>query len=312
MRSYVMKMNMYLPEGFTSSGGYTTAFLEKARVSGRILEGKVILCDDGHGLFLDLGCMRGYIKREDAALGIRDGSVRDIAILSRVNKQSCFIIEGFTTVNGEKIAVCSREKAQREALDFMLSAFEPGDITDARITHLERFGAFADIGCGNVGLINIENISVSRISHPKDRFYVGQHIKTVVKSIDRDNERFTLSHKELLGTWEQNASLFKAGQTVSGKVRSVEEYGVFVELTPNLAGLAEVKNLPFDIVEGDTCTVYIKSINPEKMKIKLNLIDCFPFSNEKLPDYGYFIESGRIEAFVYSPPLSAKRIETVF
>lgn len=53
--------------------------------------------------------------------------------------------------------------------------------------------------------------------------------------------RVSLSHKELLGTWEENAALFSPGETVSATVRSVESYGIFVELTPNLAGLAEPK-----------------------------------------------------------------------
>ena len=305
-------MNLYLPEGFTTSGGYTPVFLEKARVSGKILEGKVVLCDNDHNLYVDLGCMRGLIKRDAAAIGVKEGAVRDIAVLSRVNKQSCFVVEGFMNVNGERIAVCNREKAQREALGYFLETLCPGDIINAKITHLERFGAFADIGCGNVGLINIENISVSRISHPKDRFYVGQRIKTVIKSIDKEAERFTLSHKELLGTWEENAAQFTVGQTVSGIIRSIEEYGVFVELTPNLAGLAEIKNIPFEIREGDICTVYIKNIIPDKMKIKLNLIDCFPFSGERVSEYKYFIDKGNIKNFVYSPAAAMKRVSTEF
>ena len=64
-------------------------------------------------------------------------------------------------------------------------------------------------------------------------------IKAVIKSVE--NGRISLSHKELLGTWEENAERFCAGETVSGIIRSVENYGAFVELTPNLAGLAETK-----------------------------------------------------------------------
>ena len=128
---------------------------------------------------------------------------------------------------------------------------------------------FADIGCGIVGLISIENISVSRISHPRDRFFVGQNIRVVIKDIDYENRRFTLSHKELLGTWEENADMFDVGQTVCGVVRSIEDYGIFIELTPNLAGLAEYKA---GIVSGQQATVYIKYIIPDKMKIKLIIL----------------------------------------
>ena len=138
-----------------------------------------------------------------------------------------------------------------------------GDIIDAKVTHLEQFGAFVDIGCGIISLIPIDMISISRISHPKDRFYVGQNIKAIVKSIDEN--RISLTHKELLGTWEENVASFEAGETVSGIIRSVEEYGIFVELTPNLAGLAELKS---GVSPGQQASVFIKSMLPDKMKVK--------------------------------------------
>ena len=75
----------------------------------------------------------------------------------------------------------------------------------------------------------IDSISVSRIPHPSERFRTGEDIRALVKGID-ENGRITLTHKELLGTWEQNAAQFKAGETVPGVIRSVEKYGVFVEL----------------------------------------------------------------------------------
>lgn len=134
-----------------------------------------------------------------------------------------------------------------------ISKLTPGDIIDARVTHLEQFGCFVDIGCGIPSLIPIDAISVSRISHPSDRFFTGQYIKAVVKS--NDGSRICLTHKELLGTWEENASLFSSGETVSGIVRSIEDYGIFVELAPNLAGLAEPKE---NIHAGQSISVYIK------------------------------------------------------
>lgn len=96
-------------------------------------------------------------------------------------------------------------KPERCVEDY-LSHLRPGDVIPARITHLEPFGAFADIGCGVVSLLPIDSISVSRIDHPRERFSVGMDIRAIVKSTE--NRRITLSHKELLGTWEENASAF--------------------------------------------------------------------------------------------------------
>ena len=310
----------YLPEGFGISENqylYTYASLEQARTQRKIIEARVVMCDSSHNIIVDLGCMKGIAPRVCAAYGIKDGSVRDIAILSRTGKICCFYVEGYETRNGERMAVLNRESVMRDALNHMLQNFHIGDVVDAKITHIERFGAFADIGCGNVGLINIENCSVSRIAHPSDRFFCGQKIKAVIKDIDKDLGRFTLSHKELLGTWNDNISGFSVGQTVSGIVRSVMDYGVFVELTPNLSGLAEIHTedvCPILPSPGAQATVYIKSIIPEKMKIKLNMID---FSDsavvcERLK-YRYFLPSAEhMDSFVYSPQGAEKTVITVF
>ncbi len=317
-----MDKERYLPEGALLKAEHSLATLEKARASGQILEGKAILCDSSHNLVVDLGDLRGVIPRGEAALGIREGTVKDIAILSRVNKPVCFKVtdllrrdqiarccdEAFRPGSlSDPVALLSRRAAQQQAQEELLARVRPGDILDARITHLESFGAFADIGCGIIGLISIENISVSRISHPADRFVRDQAVKVVVKEIDREKKRFVLSHKELLGTWEENAARFAPGQTVCGIVRSVESYGIFVELTPNLAGLAELRE---GVRPGQQATVYIKNIIPEKMKVKLSLIDAFDGEGDRTLNYS--VPGPRIDRFVYSPEGAFRRIETIF
>ena len=206
-------MNEFKPEGTMQNIIYTKAVLDRAMLTGKILEAKVRLCDENHNLILDLGCMKGFIPKEDAALGIKEGTTRDIAIISRVNKICCFTVKGFRQINGELFAILSRTDAQQQALDHLFAHCDIGDIIDAKITHLDRFGAFADIGCGIVGLISIENISVSRISHSSDRFYIGQDIRVVVKDKDLESKRFSLTHKELLGTWQENGEAGVGGQT---------------------------------------------------------------------------------------------------
>jgi small subunit ribosomal protein S1 len=152
----------------------------------------------------------------------------------------------------------------------------------------------------------IDSISVSRIPHPSARFTPGQKIKAVVKGVDEEG-RITLSYKELLGTWEENAELFSAGQTVTGVIRSVEDYGVFVEITPNLAGLAEPKG---DVYVGQQASVYIKSIIREKMKIKLIIIDSFDTGFS--PEIKYFYKGENMSEWDYSPESCQKRITTKF
>lgn len=306
-------MSEYLPEGKLITEQENTNILRSpqllldAQREGRILEAKAYMCDSKHNLIVDLGSMKGIIPREDGAIGIREGVVRDIAVISRVNRPVSFIIKGFETdSSGNRIAVLSRELAQKRCVEAYISRLACGDVVDARITHLENFGAFADIGCGIVALMPIDTISVSRIEHPRERFTVGMDIKAVIKSIE--NGRISLSHKELLGTWEENAAKFSAGETISGIVRSVENYGAFVELSPNLAGLAESKE---GVKAGQRASVYIKSIIPEKMKIKLIIIDTFDYKyNPKQPEY--YFSGNHLDSFLYSPEGCSKRVETIF
>jgi len=282
--------------------------LQEAMVKSKILEGRALVCDSDHNLVVQLACCKGIIPRAHTVVGIESGNTRDIAIISRVGKPVCFFVIGFEKdQNGEQVAILSRRLVQEECQRECVSKLRPGDIIDARVTHLESFGCFVDIGCGITSLIPIDSISVSRIAHPRDRFHSGQGIKAVVRLIDED-QRITLSHKELLGTWDENAAAFAPGETVAGIVRSVESYGIFVELSPNLAGLAEPRE---GVIAGQHASVYIKSLIPEKMKVKLIIVDFFD-SGFPLTPPRYFLDQGHIDCWRYSPDTSGRAIETVF
>lgn len=305
----------YLPEGLLMGTAENDSCLRSADAlsesirSQKILEARCSVCDSKHNLIVDLPCMRGVIPREEGALGIAEGTTKDIALISRVNKPVCFVVKDVARDEYGEYAVLSRREAQEMCERDFISKLLPGDIINAKVTHLEQFGCFVDIGCGIPSLIPIDLISVSRISHPSDRFYVGQNIRAVIKSFE--NGRVCLSHKELLGTWEQNAQRFSQGETVTGIIRSVESYGVFVELAPNLAGLAEPRD---NVFINQSASVYIKAIIPEKMKIKLVIVDTFePFDDVPQPDeLKYFIDGEHIDRWVYSSESSAKHIETIF
>lgn len=306
-------MKEYYPEGWLSNtlenkrNMNTPAAVSIAMSNKTVIESTALLCDEEHNITVDLGCMKGIIPRDEGAIGIAEGKTRDIALISRVGKPVCFVVKDIKTDNlGRLYAVLSRKCAQELCKKNFLATKKVGDIISAKITHLESFGAFCDIGCGNIALLPIDSISVSRISHPKDRFKVGDDIRAIIKCIAPDG-KITLSHKELLGTWEENAALFSQGQTVSGVVRSIEEYGVFVELTANLAGLAEPKN---NVYIGQQASVYIKSIIPEKMKIKLIIIDSFASEFEN--PYKYFYEGNCISKWNYSPDSCYKKIVSEF
>ena len=307
-------MTEYLPEGyFINTAKNKNALssienLKEAQKNRTVLEAMATVCTAKHDLLVELGSIRGIIPRTEGAIGIETGETRDIALISRVGKPVCFIITAFEKDrNGNPVAICSRKAVQEECTANYLDKLVPGDIIPAVVTHMESFGCFADIGCGISSLLPIDSISVSRIGHPSDRFKSGQEIFAVVSGRDSAG-RICISHKELLGTWEENAAKFSPGETVGGIIRSVEDYGVFVELTPNLAGLAE--SCP-DLKPGQKASVYIKSLIPDKMKIKLIIVDAFDDETEP-KDPEYFFTKGHIDHWQYSPRNCSKKVSTVF
>ncbi len=293
----------FYPEGTQYSIAPTKAEGILAAIqSETILESRALLCDSEKNLHFKLGEFDAIMPYTECAQGIHEGNVRDIAILTRVGTRTCFVITDFIN----NTAILSRAKAQYLCKQNYLDTLKSGDIIKAKITHIENFGAFCDIGCGISALLPIDSMSVSRISSPKDRFFEGQLIYCIVKKRD-EKGRIVLSTKELFGTWLENASMFDIGETVLGVVRSVESYGVFIELTPNLTGLAE-GSVPVEC--GQTVSVYIKNIQPDKMKIKLSILhtaDC------KMPLYDKFTKThGHIDKWTYSPIGAPKQIESIF
>ncbi len=303
----------YMPEGHliaTAENRYSISSisaLRDAMVNRKILESKVEICDNEHNLIVNLGGIKGVIPREEGAIGIKEGLTRDIALISRVNKPVCFYVTDISDDNNT--VFLSRKAVQEDCRKEFIKNLLPGDIVPAKVTHIEPFGCFVDIGCGIPSLIPIDAISVSRISHPADRFEVNQDIYAVVKG--NDGDKILLSHKELLGTWQENADCFENGQTVAGVIRSIENYGIFIELAPNLAGLAEFRG---DVRVGQYASVYIKAIIPDKMKIKLIIVDVFDSDKSCREPVKYYLTDKdiHIDSWRYSTDESNKDISVIF
>ena len=210
----------YLPEGLSAPPLYTLEMLRRAVSDDTVLEGTVQRCDGDLNLYLQLGSTFAKIPREEVTAPWISGADREIAVLSRVGKQVCFTVESLSAdAKGAPTALLSRRKVQEQAMEEMRRGLKPGAVVVGKVVRMEPFGAFVDIGRGIVALLPTEYISAARIRHPNERFRVGQKILAVVKAFDRKNRRITLTHKELLGTWLENASRFSEGDTVRGTVR---------------------------------------------------------------------------------------------
>lgn len=308
--------NRYLPEGLlltTPENRLALAGVDALRAAmarGQILEAPAIRATADYDLQVDLGPhAQGIIPREEAVFLYPGEHFKEISVIGKVGKAVCFRIIGEEQGDGMPRFLLSRRAAQLEAKLEYLDCLEPGDILDCRVTHSERYGAFCDVACGNFALLPIDCISVSRLPHPSERLHSGDTLRVAVKGRDSAGRLF-VTRKELCGTWAENAALFSPGQTVTGVVRSIEDYGVFIELTPNLAGLAEPCN---DLAIGQTASVYIKSMIPEKAKVKLVVVDRHPALSCSCPVPSFPIEnSTHIDEWHYSPAGCRKQVDTIF
>lgn len=164
-----------------------------------------------------------------------------------------------------------RKELSEEKINWIQNEAQTGEILEGTVKNIRPFGAFVEMNNGVVGLLHIEDISISRIKSPEERFKVGQNIKVMIKSIDKQLNRIELTHKELLGTWDDNIVSYQEGEKVQGIVKETEKQknGIFIELKPNLVGLAEYKE---GYEYGQTVDVYIKKIVKDKKKIKLLIV----------------------------------------
>lgn len=269
--------------------------LSQAMQDEIIVEGMALRCEEGIGITVSLGDFLGFIPWYQGALGLEEGLVREIAVMSRIGRPVSVIITDIKQEEEKIIPILSRSLAQKKAKDHILS-LPDGAVLPATVTRLENFGTFVDVGCGFPSLIGIDRISISRISHPSQRFTLGQEIYVAILEHDWQAQRVRVTHRELLGTWTENAEKFAVGMTLPGIVRSIKNYGIFVELTPNFSGLAEKLE---GVSEGQRVSVYIKGILPQRMKCKLLIIGHLPPCTTT--EFDYFLpERGRLPYWNYA------------
>lgn len=267
-----MIANNFMPEGWINQ----TAVLEpndvtKCMQNHQTLQGIVEKCDTDYNLYVKLGNnIEGIIPREEVE-GINvgtDGLPKVNLCTGKVNKYVQFKIK---EVKDEKTVLLSRKDVQKEAMQWLKQDLEVGDIVTGIVKRMESYGVFIEIGGGLVGLAHIEDLSIARIKSPFERLKIGQKVNVMVKSINKQEGRVILSYKELLGTWEENAKQFTVGQKTVGIVRETEKNknGIFIELMPNLVGMAEYEE---GLEYGQKVDVYIKRIDYERKKVKVLVV----------------------------------------
>ena len=266
------KLQKFIPEGWEEEQkNYSIDDIKNAYAKGEIMQGCVDSCDDNFNLQIKLGeNIIGIIPRNEIEINNSDefGMTKPSICKNKVNK---FIHFKVKEIYSENKILLSRKDAEKDTFEYIKNNLQEGCVIDGIVRNIRKFGVFVDIGSGVTGLLHIEDISVSRIKTPEERFNVGQKIKVMIKSIDSENNRIVLSHKELLGDWDENIQDYQEKTVVEGIVKESDYYknGLFIELKPNLVGLAEYKD---GFKYGQKVKVYIKKIIKDKKKIKLRIV----------------------------------------
>ncbi len=251
----------FFPEGWKS---------EEIEDTKDILQGIVKNCDKDYNLHVELkNGMHGIIPRQEIeAINVdKKGYPKENLCIGKVHKYVQFKLK---EKDGDKL-IFSRKDVQQEVLNSVKTDLKVGDNIKGIVKNITPYGAFIDIGGGVVGLAYIEDLSVARIKTPYERLKIGQNVNIVVKSINRETGKISLSYKDTLGTWEENAKKFSVGMNTKGIIRETEKNknGIFIELTPNLVGMAEYKE---GLKYGEKVDLYIKKIDYDKKKVKVVLL----------------------------------------
>jgi len=175
--------------------------------------------------------------------------------------------------------------------DVIAERYPEGTKIEGKIRNVTDFGVFVGIDEGIDGLVHISDISwTQRIKHPGELYKKGQTIQAVVLNIDKENERFSLGIKQMYeDPWETIPDRYPPGTKVEGKVTSVTDFGVFLEIEDGIEGMIHVSELskervnsPHDFTkEGEDLTAMVLKVNKNDKKIAMSVK-----SLEKVGDYG--------------------------
>jgi small subunit ribosomal protein S1 len=173
------------------------------------------------------------------------------------------------------------EKAQAAKL---LQTLKEGMEFDGKVTRIQPFGAFVDIG-GLEGLVHVSEIQHGHVSNPNDVLKAGQEVRVRVLRMEKDDKgrmRIGLSMKAAQpDPWEEIAEQFWQGKKTQGTVVRMQDFGAFIELTPGIDGLVHVSEIshtpvrhPKDVLEaGQRVDVTVLNVDTERKRISLSIKD---------------------------------------
>jgi small subunit ribosomal protein S1 len=161
------------------------------------------------------------------------GSVIQASII-KINKK-----RGNVIISRRKFMNEQRSETRKKILDTL----KENQIIRGMVKNITNYGVFIDIG-GVDGLLHITDMTWGRISHPSELVKIGDTISVKVLSFDKDNEKISLGLKQLTeNPWEKVVDSLKVGSKIKGKISSITDYGLFVEIQKGIEGLVHISEV---------------------------------------------------------------------
>ncbi|WHY75894.1 30S ribosomal protein S1 [Neobacillus sp. WH10] len=261
--------------------------LEQQFQNGEVFETEVKDVVKG-GLVVDLG-VRGFVPASLVeAHFVEDfsdykGRTLSFKIVELDKEKNRLILSHRVVVEEEK----GKQKQN------LLDELKVGQVIDGTVQRITDFGAFVDIG-GIDGLVHISQISYEHVDKPSDVVQEGQQVKVKVLSVDRDNERISLSIKETLpGPWFNISEKAPKGSILDGTVKRLVSYGAFVEVFPGVEGLVHISQIahkhigtPHEVLkEGQIVKVKVLEVNEQDQRLSLSIKELLEKEVEENIDY---------------------------
>jgi len=307
---------------------------KKTETLGKLKEGMtlngIVKNITDYGVFVDLGGIDGLLHISDISWG-------------RITHPSEFFAVGDEI---DIIVLKYDEEQKRVTLGYKQKQSDPwssidekcpaGQKVKGKVVSITEYGAFVELEKGLEGLVHISEIDwMPKPKHPSKYLSIGETVEAVILKVDKNERRLSLSIKQLKPSpWELVAQQYKIGQKITGKVKSITDFGVFVGLPEGVDGLIHISDLswtkhikhPSEVIKkGQKADAVVLSIEPDKERIALGIKQLMPdpwleeipakfkLGDEvnirvlRLTDFGIFVEiGGEVEGLIYSSEIVQK------
>src|SRR6266498_1293317 len=288
---------------------------------GRVLRGVVKNLTD-YGAFVDLGGLDGLLHVTDMSWG----RVNHPSDLVKVGDEIDVVVLKFDRET-ERVSLGTKQLTE-DPWAHVPSKYPAGSRVSGRVTNVTDYGAFVELEEGVEGLVHVSEMSWSKkVKNPSKLVSPGDTVEAIVSDVNRDSRRISLSLKDTLpDPWEGVLAKYKVGDSVSGKVRNLTDFGAFVEIEEGVDGLVHVSDMswtkrikhPSEVLKkGDDVQAIITSIDQENRRISLSIKECQPndwqaFKQKhqpgdivegivtRLADFGVFVQiEGLVEGLMH-------------